>query len=432
MSRSIQRRLTLMLGAAILLAAVAAALSAFVLAYREASELQDDLLRQIAALADGGIVAGSGKTTRPRAVLTDPDARVGVVRLPGDARPDWLPPGLAPGFHRLAGTTEPLRVFVRAAPGDGQRIIVFQPTETRDEVALSSALFTLVPLLLLLPVVALLIVWIVRHELAPLRRLARRLDAQPADQPRPMPDAGVPDELRPFVQAINRLLERVGDLLQQQRRFIADAAHEIRSPLTALSVQARNLTQARSLEAARERMLPLQAGIVRARRLTEQLLSLARLQAGAQPRVDVDAGALARGLIAEHLAIAESRGIDLGLDEAAPVRLAATPESLRLILRNGLENALRYTPEGGEVTLRLAADAGEAIIEVIDNGPGIPAAERARAMEPFHRLASTGGEGSGLGLSIAREAAARLGGVLELAERRGGPGLVFRYRQRSA
>jgi len=114
------------------------------------------------------------------------------------------------------------------------------------------------------------------------------------------------------------------------------------------------------------------------------------------------------------------------------VRLAATPESLRLILRNGLENAIRYTPEGGEVTLRLAADAGEAIIEVIDNGPGIPAAERARAMEPFHRLASTGGEGSGLGLSIAREAAARLGGVLELAERRGGPGLVFRYRQRSA
>jgi len=431
-SRSIQRRLTLMLGAAILLAAIAATLSAFLLAYREATEFQDDLLRQIAALVDARAAAVATDQIGPHPALSDPESRIGVIRLPGEPRPDWLPEGLAPGFHRLAAADEPLRVFVRADRVRGQRIVAFQPTDTRDEIALSSALFTLVPLLLLLPVMAWLIVRIVSHELAPIRRLAGQLDTAPADRPGPMADAGVPDEILPFVQAINRLLERVGDLVQQQRRFIADAAHEIRSPLTALSVQAGNLGQAQTLEAAHERLRPLQAGIERARRLTEQLLGLARLQAGAQPTTGVDVAALARELIAEHLPIAEANGIDLGLEEAAPVHIEATPESLRLILRNGLENAIRYTPEGGEVTLRLDADAQDAIIEVIDNGPGIPAAERDRVLEPFHRLARGGGEGSGLGLSIAREAAARLGGTLELAARRGGPGLTFRYRQRRA
>ena len=429
MSRSIQRRLTRMLGGTILLAAVAATLAAFLLAYREAAELQDDLLRQIAMLADRGVLADPSRPAGPAAALADPESRIGVLRLPADPPPAWLPAGLPPGFHRLSDQAEPQRVFVRAAANGGGQVVVFQPTETRDETALSSALFTLVPLLLLLPVIAWLIVRIVRQELAPIRRLAAQLDAQPADHPGPMADAAVPEEIRPFVEAINRLLVRVGDLLQQQRRFIADAAHEMRSPLTALSVQARNLGQARSLEAARERLLPLAAGIERARRLTEQLLGLARLQAGTEPAAEVDVSALARDLIAEHLNGAEARGIDLGLDEIASVRLPATPETLRLILRNGLENALRHAPDGGEVTLRVAADPTEAVIEVIDDGPGIPTAERVRVLEPFHRLDRGAGDGSGLGLSIAREAAERLGGTLELADGPGGRGLTFRYRQ---
>ena len=239
----------------------------------------------------------------------------------------------------------------------------------------------------------------------------------------------VPDEIRPFIQAINRLLERVADLIQQQRRFIADAAHEIRSPLTALSVQAENLGQAQTLEAVHERLRPLQAGIERARKLTEQLLSLARLQSGAQPSQDVEVSVLARELIAEYWPLAEAKGIDLGLEERASVHLSAPPESLRLVLRNGLDNALKYGREGGEVTLRIDADTGSVIIEILDDGPGIPAEEHARVLEPFLRLQQGHTDGSGLGLSIAREAATRLGGVLELDARTDGPGLTFRYRQ---
>lgn len=430
MSRSLQRRLTLMLGGAILLAAVVATSAAFVFVYREATELQDDLLRQIAVLADTAAAVDSCRRAPARPALSDPDSRISLIHLPSDPRPEWLPVGLAPGFHRIEAKAGALRVFVRADEGDGRSTVVAQSTETRDEIALSSALQTLTPLLLLLPVIAWLILQIVRHELAPIDDLARHLDAQPAERPSPMADNEVPDEIRPFVQAINRLLERVAELVQQQRRFIADAAHEIRSPLTALSVQAQNLSQAQTLESARERLRPLQTGIERARRLTEQLLSLARLQASAPPTQVVDLSSLARELIAEHLPMAEARGVDLGLEERTSVHIATAPESLRLVLRNGLENALKYGREGGQVTLRIDADRDCVIIEVIDDGPGIPAAERARVLEPFHRLERASGVGSGLGLSIAREAAARLGGVLELAGRGDGSGLVFRYYQR--
>jgi two-component system OmpR family sensor kinase len=196
-----------------------------------------------------------------------------------------------------------------------------------------------------------------------------------------------------------------------------------------LSIQARNVQQAASLEAMRERLAPLRAGIERARRLTEQLLSLARVQAGTLPITDVDVPALARELIGEYLPLAEAKGIDLGLDERVPLTINAAPDTLRLVLRNGLENALKYVPEGGEVTLRVDADDADANIDIVDNGPGIPAAERARVLDPFYRIPGAQGQGSGLGLTIAREAAARLGGSLDLSDREECSGLVYRYRQ---
>lgn len=432
MKRSLQRRLTLMLGGAILLSGFVAAVASFTLTYSEAKEFQDDMLRQIALLE----TRTAGVAQRDNAVdqtlsedaLSDPESRVTVIRLPGDIRPNWLAGDLAPGFHTFETSGERLRIFVQK-DARGKTMVVAQPTDTRDEIAMNSALRTLVPLLLLLPVMVWLIVRIVRSELTPISHLAGHLDEQPADRPRPLSDDGVPDEIAPFVHAINRLLKRVSNLMSQQRRFIADAAHELRSPLTALSIQAQNLEQAGTLEAMRERVQPLQAGIERARRLTEQLLSLARTQAGTTEHIVVDVSALVRELIAEYLPMAEAKGIDLGLDEAAPLTLTAAPESLRLVLRNALENALKYVPEGGEITLRLYSDGAGDVIEVVDNGPGIPVAERERVFDPFYRMPGVTGEGSGLGLAIAKEAATGLNGRLSLLDRQNGSGLVLRYRQ---
>jgi two-component system OmpR family sensor kinase len=262
------------------------------------------------------------------------------------------------------------------------------------------------------------------------RTLAHDLDAQAADRLETLPDAGIPEEIASFVHAINRLLERVNRLTSEQRRFIADAAHELRTPLAALSLQAQNVEGARSLDEARGRLEPLRGGIERARRLTEQLLSLAKTQAGTLDAAPVDLSSFARELIAEFLPAAAARQIDLGMEDEAGLRVRASPEALRMIVGNALDNALRHAPVGGEVTVKLSRDGDDAIVAVRDNGAGIPAADRERVFDAFHRLEGGGSQGSGLGLAIARDAAARLGGQVNLHDASPGPGLEFRLRLR--
>lgn len=429
MSRSLQRHLSLMLGGAILISALVAAAASFVLAYDEARELQDDMLRQIAVLNARGMPGSTPDGGAGDVPIHDRESRFLVFRLPTSSRPNWLSVDLAPGFHTLDGYGEQLRVFVRDA-ASGTRSVVAQPTDIRDEIAVNSALRTMVPLLLLLPLLAWLILRIVRHEFAPVARLSRNLDEQAANRPGPINDQGIPDEITPFVHAINRLLERVNHLMAQQMRFIADAAHELRSPLTALSVQAQNLQHAQSPEAMHARILPLQAGIERAQRLTDQLLSLARTGMGKTDEESVDVAAIARELIAEFLPKAEAKRIELELEEHTRLLLRTSAESLRLILGNALDNAVKYTPAGGSITLRLSADGEEAVVEVVDNGPGIPPDERGRVFDAFYRIPGSDGTGSGLGLAIAREAALRTGGRILLSQRNDAPGLVFSYRQR--
>lgn len=442
MKRSLQRHLSLVLGSVILLAGLLAAVASFSLAYSEAKEFQDDMLRQIAKLSVGRAAASPASMPQPansnNDAITDPESLVSIFHLPGDTVPAWLTRDLSAGLHTLDTGSAELRVFV-SEEKRGVRTVVSQPTEVRNEIAIDSSLRTLIPLLLLLPVLLGLIIYIVRSELAPIARISRNLDEQPTERPQPVADDGLPREIIPFVHAINRLLERVNHLISQQRRFIADAAHELRSPLTALSLQAQNLKNADSLATVRERVLPLQEGIERARRLTEQLLSLARTQSAAmQPEGNVNSGinvsginvsAMARDLVAEYLPIAELKRIDLGIEETGVLSLHAEPESLRLILKNALENAIRYTQQGGKVTLRLFSENDSAVIEIVDNGPGIPAEERERVFDPFYRIQNTDVKGSGLGLTIAREAALRIGGTVSLHERQKGNGLVFRYRQ---
>jgi two-component system OmpR family sensor kinase len=434
MNRSLENRLSLMLGVTIVLVGLAAALASFTFAYYEAQEFQDDTLRGIAesTVLRGRVAKSAARDgdDPERALMNDGSLRLTILHLPYDPAPSWLQADLSAGFHTEAAQTTPLRVFVRdLAPGE--RLVVAQPTDMRDELALGSALRTLVPLLLMLPVLVLLTVHIVRAELEPVRQLAENLDRQSPDSPQSLGAADVPAEIGSFVAAINRLLARVNRLIEQQRRFIADAAHELRSPLTALSVQAQNLERADSPQAMRERILPLMAGIERVRRLSEQLLSLARTQAAGEDK-NVDVSRVVREMIAEFLAAAEQRGIDLGLEETAPLCVMAPPDTLRLVLKNALDNALSYTPRHGQVTVRLAPQGEEAVIEIVDTGPGIPALERERVFEPFYRIEGSPGQGSGLGLAIARDAAKRLGGRVTLRDRPGGTGLVFEYRQRRA
>ncbi len=426
MRRSLEHQLSIALGFTVVLVGIAAGAISFWLAYQDAQEFQDDTLRQIAAMANNDVLHETihlqGKTEN-----SDPEDKVMVVKLPPSGRSlNWLRPDLEPGFHTLDSNAGDWRVFVRRS--NGSAVAAIQATEARNEIAIHNALHALLPIILLLPLVLWLVVRIVRRELAPIHVLAQTLDSQEPENPAALSDKNVPDEILPFVTSINQLLEKVRQLLTEQRRFIADAAHELRTPLTALYLQVQNLERADTLEAMRERITPLKEGIERGRRMTEQLLSHAKNQISAPVQESVNLSKMTRELVADHLQLAESKGIDIGLEGDEQLELRTDPQAMRLILKNALSNAIAYTPPGGDITLRFHEENHNIVIEIIDSGPGIPDSEKGRVFDPFYRIAGTEGNGSGLGLSIAHDAALRLGGTISLENRQPGTGLIFRYR----
>ncbi|MHB1590804.1 MAG: sensor histidine kinase [Sulfuricella sp.] len=431
MNNSLQQRLSVWLSVAIVIIGLMAGGVSFWLAFNEAQEFQDDSLRQIATLVDGDRLPSDGQRS-VGAVDNDPEARIIVQRLSASralapARLT-LPADMMAGFHTLDIGGAQWRVYVRTLKS-GKRIAVAQATQIRGEAARDSALRTLLPLIALIPLLAFFSRRLVRASLAPVRALAEVADAQSEDRPAALPTAQVPDEIAPFVQSINRLLERINRLMGQQRRFIADAAHELRTPLTALSLQAQNLERADSLAACKERLLPLKTGLERSRHLLDQLLSLARQQAGTDNRQQVDLADIAQTVIEELFPLAEMKRIDLGLEQQGPILIDAEVSAIHALLRNAVDNALRYTPEGGEITIRVHSSEDEGIVEVIDNGPGIPKQERERVFDAFYRVPGSSEDGSGLGLAIVRNIADRMGGRVALEDRLDGPGLVFIYRQ---
>ena len=413
MTRSFRRRLVLHLGFAVVGLGLLAAAAQFVLAWRELRESQDDMLRQVAALAlrhPGHEMSAPG-----RGGLDDHDSRIHLAMLPIDPAPAWLGSDMTSGLHTLDTRAGRMRVFVqRQGP---YTAVVAQATDARDELAWNGALRALLPSLLLVPLLVWLIGRGVRREFEPVVRAARRLEALEAVQDSSVELRGMPAEIQPFADAIEGLLGRTRELMRQQQRFVADAAHELRSPLTALALQARNLRHAKSLDEARLRLAPLEQGIERARKLSEQLLDLARIESGDAPRESVDLVALGRELLAMHFPVAEQRGIDLGMEAGDLPPVISSAGLLRTILGNAIDNALKYTPAGGEVTLRIAALGDGARCEIIDSGPGVEPSERAEAFKPFHRLAGQEIGGTGLGLAIAREAARRIGAHISLHDR---------------
>jgi len=333
-----------------------------------------------------------------------------------------LPQVTTLGFSTVATTEGRWRVFgVQALT----RVIqVAQPMSVREQRAAELALQTLKPFALLLPVLALLIWFAVGHALEPLQRLTGLVKARRVNALDSLPDAGLPDEVQPLVTALNELLGRLRSALERERAFMADAAHELRTPLTALHLQMGMLARA-SGEGEREAaMSTLAAGVQRAIRLVEQLLALARQQPRADGRrAPVRLDDLAREIVAELVPLADAGRIDLGVAAAEPASVEGDVEALRTLLRNLVDNAVRYTPSGGRVDVSVAA-APRARLTVSDSGPGIPPEDRARVFDRFYRRAGTEPPGSGLGLAIVKAIAEAHGATVALADGPGGKGLA--------
>jgi len=300
-----------------------------------------------------------------------------------------------------------------------ERVIqVAQPVQIRQRLAANAALRSVAPLLLLAPLMALVGWWLASFTLRPLREVAAGVRERDAGSLTPLPTAGLPDEVSPLVMALNSLLQRLAQSLDTQRAFVADAAHELRSPLTALKLQVQMLQRAGDSAARAEATTALAAGIDRAARLVEQLLALARSEPGASaaPPQVLDLSELVRSAVADTVPQARARGTEFELIADTPVSVLGDKAALGALARNLADNAVRYAPPGSRVELRVQLESGRPTLQVDDAGPGIPASERERVFDRFYRRNVGDEAGSGLGLAIVRSVAAQHGAELALGD----------------
>jgi len=288
--------------------------------------------------------------------------------------------GLKDGLRTTLYKGQPIRALLRTRP-DGSRFAVAQPTAVRDDTARDMAFRTLLPIAALIPFLLLVTALVIAHSLRPMMRLAGDLDGRRADDLTSLPLKGMPTELHPFIASINGLLARMRLLMDQQRRFLADAAHELRTPITALSLQAENLDRVELPKAALERVAALKQGMHRTKHLLERLLALARHEAipsGSAEMPLVSLNRVAKEVVADLLPESLERGIDLGFALAEPLTVRGEPVMVAAIIRNLLDNALRFTPRGGNNRCRgLSGGRG-----------GHPAGRRFRPRHPIDRPGS--------------------------------------------
>ncbi|WP_422650632.1 Sensor protein QseC [Cupriavidus sp. H18C1] len=481
--RSIQRTLLWWLALGLLAGIAAATALIYGQARQEANALFDYQMRQV-ALALPSQFSGPAMPSLPPPLppgtdnlfRSDEDVVIHIWDGTGrslylsHSRPS-LPPRAELGFSNVRTDDGEFRIYsVQLGPAVVQ---IAQPMSARREVAARMALRTVAPLLLLLPLLGWMVWLAVGRGLRPVREIARQVGKRDANALSPLAVAQMPAEIAPLTEALNLLLARLSDAIDTQRAFIADAAHALRTPLTALQLQAQLVERADSEPARREAIGKLRDGLERLTHLVTQLLTLARHEPGAAVagHQAVDLRALAATVVGEMTQAALDRHIDLGLDatdgdsgadgrhgedgwdgregrdgrngrdgrdgrdghsghdgrdgDLAGLTVQGDPDALRILLTNLIDNALRYVPAGGKVDVRVQrADAGRVALIVADNGPGIPPEQRARVLDRFYRLPDAPSGGSGLGLAIVDEIAQVHRATLSLEDNE--PGLRVR------
>jgi two-component system OmpR family sensor kinase len=429
---SIRRALLAGLLSGLLVAVLVAAMVIYVNARKEANRLFDSQLQQVAESFPS--YALSAQPAPPLSEFVA-EGRL-VIQVFGRDPFAWafsssvLAPPRQPesGFVTVTAPGGNWRVYTRV--GDFDVVQVAQPMSVRSRQAAAVALRTVVPLLLLLPLLGVLVWVVVGRGLDPLRRVAQDVSQRSPDALQPIERHGLPEEVQPLIGSLNGLLERLSHALEVQRAFVADAAHALRTPVTALQLQIQLLERAQSVQEREAATSRLKDGLKRMTHLVEQLLTLARQDPAHELRVtqEVPLDALASEVLAEQAVLAEAKSIDLGLVRAEPLRVSGDRESLRVLLSNLVDNAIRYTPAGGRVDVAVASEDGRPVLSVEDSGPGIPPDERARVFDRFYRIESGDGSGSGLGLAIVRNVAQRHGAQVELDSGDGGRGLKVSIR----
>ena len=447
LTHSLRTRLLLLLLAAVAIFALAQGATAYTSALKQADDLFDLHLQQMARSLRARLP--EALSWKGNGVADDADEQLDLlVQIWGaDGAPVFrsprslLPQTAVLGFSDVHVDGHAYRVYAVQTPL--QTIQIAQDMGERNAHARALAWRAALPAALLAPLLMLVVWWVVSRSLAPLERTRRQVAARAADDLSPLADAELPDEVRPLVQELNLLFGRVHRAFAAQKSFVADAAHELRSPLAALKLQAQALQRALGPPGAPNAastahdvaITRLGQGIDRAIALVEQLLALARAEAGNEGPVGAESGTpsvvdlrhVIRLAVADVLPQAHAAGVDLGAETTAgttpdataeaPVNVRGDAEALRILLRNLLDNAIKYSTPPGRVDVALRVTGDQACLSVDDNGPGIPVAEQGRVFDRFYRAegARQTRAGSGLGLAIVRVIAERHRASVRLA-----------------
>lgn len=427
------KRLLVWAGTAALIMSLAAAASLFTLSYNEACDEQDDLLEEVT-----GVLARLDISSKhPSALWMDDDDFEDWFTLDEDSPQAIAPAGstvlvrtlhkggqtiravfdkdLYDGAQTLFISGTEYRLYLRTLSG-GQHIAVAQRMKEIEKIARQTALAASLPLLALSLALFIILAGVLWYSMKPIHALASKINNRQPDDLTPIDTQGLPTELLPMVDAFNGVLFRIDELRQRESRFVADAAHELRSPLAALSLQAERLEKATMNEQAKKQLADLRISIDRATRLISQLLSLKRAQIQSVKNNEKKAvlSETVAAVIEQIWADAEKKNIEievLGFDEydqEGNVTVDVAEDDLFSILRNLIENAVKYCPEGSTVTIELESLAPFKM-NIHDNGPGIPKEERERVFDPFYRVLGSGETGTGLGMAIVKTLAERNG-----------------------
>lgn len=429
---SLSRRLILSLWLALLLVGTASAVFTYLQTREETNGMLDYQMAQVATFLGARAFGTSSSPPMMPRLHMDHDIEENYIVEVRDAvgqvlyaSPSGvqLPPFDWIGFRVLKLGGVEYRVF--SAVSGAQRIGVAQQMELRQETAAAAAFAALLPVGLLIPVLGLVIGVVIRQQLQPLNEMARAVAARPPAALDALPVNGLPAEVRPLIEEINRLIARVAVVNENERRFIADSAHALRTPLAALQLQADVLDGSPDVTERAARISELRAGIRRAVRLSQHLLMLTRTESAyaSSPGTAAVDSAIAEAF---HVygPIAAARDVVLGQAASCHAEVASDPRDLGQIIGNLLDNALRYTPAGGRVTVSTIASSGGVHFAISDEGPGLPESELEKVFHRFYRSPGDPTEGSGLGLAVVLGIVKRLGGRVRLANRTDRSGLI--------
>nr|WP_314488239.1 ATP-binding protein [uncultured Kingella sp.] len=409
---SLQLQLSLTITILLLVIALISGSLSFYETYHQTHKIQDDLLRQIAAYINPD-------QPLPKSQKSKNDARI-HIRTSTQQAPDKkaLPEAshLPDGFHTLteADGDDTYRIYIQTT--EQGKIIIYQENEYRDDLAQSIAWHSTTPILATIPLAIALLIWQIRRALRPLRQQSQELQQRQATNLAPLNPQQAPSEIQGFIHAINQLLNRTHQAMQQQQRFIADAAHELRTPTTALSLQAERLSEHNLPPELKEQIGSLKTTIHRSHQLQEQLLTLARSQTNSEqaqtPSTPIQP--IFQRIIQDLHPLAQAKNQDIGVTSSENPILPISEIDLYTLIKTLADNAIRYTPAGSQIDLSSQSQQNSTTIIIEDNGNGIPPSERQRIFDPFYRILGSGEQGTGLGLSIAQTIAQRHGGSITL------------------